>query len=171
MVARFVEKKGHRTLLKALRLLPHEYVAWFVGTGPLDVARLADSYGVVDRVRILGRLSDTDLKATYRAATLFCLPSETASSGDREGIPVSLMEAMSYGLPVITTRHAGIPELVPEILIEEGDAVGLAHEIQRVGQDPRLRKVLGQRNRELVSARFSPANVNRLIALFGEWAM
>ena len=170
-VARLVEKKGHRTLLQALRRLPEKYEAWFVGSGPLDVARIAKLYGVSDRVRMLGRLDDSELQASYRAATIFCLPSETTRSGDREGIPVSLMEAMAYGLPVIATRHAGIPELVSEVLVDEGDPESLARGIDRLGRDPLLREELGRRNRELARRRFSSENVTRLKVLFEEWAL
>ena len=170
MVARFVEKKGHRTLLEALSRLPEEYEAWLVGSGSVDVASLADSLGVAHRVKILGRLSDADLQAAYRGATMFCLPSETTASGDREGIPVSLMEAMAYGLPVIATRHAGIPELVAEILVEEGDAEALARGIEKLGRNPTLREALGRRNREFAASRFSRENVLRLKALLEGWA-
>jgi len=170
-VARLVEKKGHRTLLQALRRLPEKYEAWFVGSGPLDVARIAKLYGVSDRVRMLGRLDDSELQASYRAATIFCLPSETTRSGDREGIPVSLMEAMAYGLPVIATRHAGIPELVSEVLVDEGDPESLARGSGRLGRDPLLREELGRRKRELARRRFSSENVTRLKVLFEEWAL
>jgi len=170
MVARFVEKKGHRTFLRALSRLPEEYEAWLVGSGSLDVAALADSLGVAHRVKILGRLSDPDLQAAYRGATMFCLPSETTSSGDREGIPVSLMEAMAYGLPVIATRHAGIPELVPEILVDEGDVDALARGIDKLGRNPVLREELGRRNREVAASRFSRDNVLRLKTLLEGWA-
>jgi len=169
-VARFVEKKGHRTLLEALGLLPKRYEAWLVGGGPVDVAGIAKSFGVADRVRILGRLDDSGLQASYRAANIFCLPSETTQGGDREGIPVSLMEAMAYGLPVVATRHAGVPELVSEVLVEEGDPEGLARGLDKLGSDPALRDELGRRNRELVRSRFSHENVLRLRTLFEEWA-
>ncbi len=145
MVARFVEKKGHRTFLRALSRLPEDYEAWLVGSGSLDVGALADSLGVAHRVKIFGRLSDPDLQAAYRGATMFCLPSEITYSGDREGIPVSLMEAMAYGLPVIATRHAGIPELVSEILVDEGDVDALARGIDKPGRNPALREELGRR--------------------------
>jgi len=169
-VARFVEKKGHRTLLTALSRLPEEYEAWLVGSGSLDVAAIAELCGVAHRVKILGRLSDSELQAAYRGATIFCLPSETTASGDREGIPVSLMEAMAYGLPVIATRHAGIPELVSEILVAEGDAEALARGIEKLGRDPTLREELGRRNREFAASRFSRENVLRLKTLLEAWA-
>src|SRR2546430_854186 len=159
MVARFVEKKGHRILFEALRRLPGNFEAWIVGAGPLDVRLLARRSGVATRVRFLGRLTDEDLERTYGAATVFCLPSETSVTGDQEGIPVALMEAMAHGLPVVATRHAGIPELVEEILVNEGDATQLALGLLQLGQSPELRVRLSQRNREIVASRFSRRNV------------
>jgi colanic acid/amylovoran biosynthesis glycosyltransferase len=165
-VARFVEKKGHRTLLEALSSLPPEYEACLVGSGPVDVRALAKSFGVEGRVRVLERLGDEDLQFAYRSANIFCLPSETPANGDHEGIPVALMEAMAYGLPVVATRHAGIPELVEEVLIDERDPVALARALLRLGSDDRLRAAQGRRNREVVAARFSRGNAFLLESLF-----
>jgi colanic acid/amylovoran biosynthesis glycosyltransferase len=165
-VARLVEKKGHGTLIRALAKLPANYEAWVVGTGPLDVRSIAKAAKVGDRVKVLGRLSDEQLQKTYQAATIFCLPSETSAEGDREGIPVALMEAMAHGLPVVATRHAGIPELVSEVLVEQGDVEGLAAALLQLGQNLDLRYRQGRKNREIVSARFSRRNVLLLKALF-----
>jgi len=165
-VARLVEKKGHRTLLEALARLPESYEAWIVGSGPLNVAAMAARLNVAHSVKILGKLSDSELQNAYRAATIFCLPSQTARDGDREGIPVAMMEAMAHGLPVVATRHAGIPELVSEVLVEEGDAGALAAALERVGRDPELRRELARRNREIVATRFSRGNTFLLKALF-----
>jgi len=165
-VARFVEKKGHRTLFRALADLPHDWEAWLIGDGPLDIRGLAASLGVADRVRVLGRVTDRDLQEAYRTATVFCLPSERSETGDQEGVPVALMEAMAHGLPVVATRHAGIPELVEETLVEEGDATGLARALQRIGEDPALAARQGRRNREIIESRFSRRNVFQLKQLF-----
>jgi len=165
-VARLVEKKGHHSLMRALSKLPQEYEAWIVGQGPLDVRAMAKAEDVENRVRVLGRLDDAQLQEVYRAATIFCLPSETTPEGDREGIPVALMEAMAHGLPVVATRHAGIPELVEEILVDQGDTDKLAGALLQLGRDPGLRARLGRRNREIVAARFSRRNVLLLKALF-----
>ena len=83
---------------------------------------------------------------------------------------MSLMEAMAYGLPVIATRHAGIPELVPEILVDEGDVDALARGIDKLGRNPVLREELGRRNREVAASRFSRDNVLRLKTLLEGWA-
>jgi colanic acid/amylovoran biosynthesis glycosyltransferase len=165
-VARRVEKKGHRTLIEAVARLPKRYEVWIVGGGPLDIGAMAETAGVKDRVRVLGPLSDEDLQSAYRAAAVFCLPSETTKEGDREGIPVALMEAMAYGLPVVATRHAGVPELVEEILVEEGSSKALADALLALGENPRRRLSSGRRNREIASSRFSPRNVLLLKSLF-----
>jgi glycosyltransferase involved in cell wall biosynthesis len=165
-VARLVEKKGHRTLIAALARLPLEFESVVVGRGSLNVQDLAEAAGVENRVHVRGAVNDQELQMAYRSATIFCLPSEGAPDGDREGIPVALMEAMAHGLPVVGTRHAGIPELVEEMLVDEGDVDGLAKCLLILGRDPDLRKRLGRKNREIVEARFSRANVLQLESLF-----
>ena len=165
-VARLVEKKGHSTLLRAISRLPKNYEAWLVGSGPLNVQALAIRLGVADRVRILGRISNAELDQLYRRADIFCLPSETAETGDREGIPVALMEAMAHALPVVATKHAGIPELVEEILVPEHDPGELSKALLRLGADAELRSTSGQRNYRIVQSRFSRANVLLLKSIF-----
>ncbi len=165
-VARFVEKKGHSTLLRAISRLPKNYEAWLVGSGPLNVEALAIRFGVADRVRILGRVSNAELDQLYRRADIFCLPSETAETGDREGIPVALMEAMAHALPVVATRHGGIPELVEEILVSERDPEELSEALLKLGADAELRTKSGQRNYRIVQSRFARANVLLLKSIF-----
>ena len=79
----------------------------------------AAKLGVSDRVRFTGGLPHARVQAELDAAHVFVLPSVTASDGDMEGVPVALMEAMAAGLPVLSTTHSGIPELI------EHDASGL----------------------------------------------
>lgn len=68
-------------------------------------------------------------------------------TGDEEGLPVSILEAMSYGLPVISTRHAGIPEAVVEaetgFLVEEGDCYEMSNQIVTLAQSVDLRSKFG----------------------------
>lgn len=165
-VARFVEKKGHRLFLQALAKLPEGYEAWIVGSGPLDVAGMARVLGIEDRVRILGRVDNDELEHAYDRADLFCLPSVISSQGDREGIPVALMEAMAHGLPVVASQHAGIPELVEATLVDEGDVDAIALAIKSLGEDLQLRVRQGERNREIIATRYSKRNALRLVSLF-----
>jgi len=165
-VARLVPKKGLQTLLEAISLLPLNYEAWIVGTGQLDIVGLVKRLDLEDRVRLYGGVSDAELAAIYELADIFCLPSETVADGDREGIPVVLMEAMAHALPVVATRHAGIPELVSEILVSERDPRQLADALLALGADRDLREAHGRQNYEIVLDRFSHKNVLLLISVF-----
>src|SRR5256886_17602349 len=135
-VARFVEKKGHTPLIRAIARLPRKYEAWIVGRGPLDVKSIAAAAGVADRVRVLGSLSDEDLQAVYEGATIFCLPSETTSEGDREGLPVALIEAMAHPVTVVASRNAGVLALVVRILVTEGDSVAVTQSLRELRGAP-----------------------------------
>ncbi|HEX2962736.1 MAG TPA: glycosyltransferase, partial [Ignavibacteriales bacterium] len=118
-VGRLVEKKGMADLLEAMarvkalrpklscRLL-------IVGEGPLErpLKQLSNKLGLAQEVSFLGVMSRTEIIRLLAEAQLFVLASRQASNGDAEGIPVALMEALAGGLPVITSNHEGIPELV-----------------------------------------------------------
>jgi colanic acid/amylovoran biosynthesis glycosyltransferase len=98
---------------------------------------------------------------------VFCLPSKTAPSGQKEGLPVSIMEAMAFSKPVVSTLHAGIPELVDSILVGEDDPEALAGAIRTYLADPALRSRDGARNREKVVRMHGPENVRDLVDAFG----
>lgn len=167
MVGEFREKKGHDVLFQAIKKLDRDdIVVWIVGEGPLDLRRMAKDAGVSDKVIFLGVLGPDLLAIVYDACDMLVQPSRTASDGDMEGIPAVLMEAMSRGKPVISTRHAGIPELVEEILIDERDSDALAEAIARLADDPDLRKKLGARNVEIVKKGFSAQAALQLGELF-----
>jgi colanic acid/amylovoran biosynthesis glycosyltransferase len=158
-VGRLTEVKGQDRLIDAAALVRRRTKVPFrvvlVGDGPLRPrieerirqARMGDHVTVVGHVQ---HQSD-GLVAHYRAADLFVLPSATA--GDRkEGIPGSLVEAMAAGLPVVSTRHAGIPSVVDDgaegVLVDEGplargDIGALADAIEALVVDAGLRARLG----------------------------
>lgn len=167
MVGEFREKKGHQILLSAVRKLGRKDLAlWLVGEGPLDVPGMVREMGLEDQTVFLGMVGKDMLNILYDSCDVFVLPSRTASDGDMEGIPAVLMEAMSRAKPVISTRHAGIPELVEEVLVDENDIDGLAEAIARLADDPELRHRLGQRNLEIVKTSFSDDAVLQLGELF-----
>jgi glycosyltransferase involved in cell wall biosynthesis len=163
IVGRFMERKGHDLLFQAVRGLGAEadnIEVWVAGLpGTVDVQQLAHDLGVEDKVRIFGSVTDQALDVLYQQCDIFCLPSRTDSQGVSEGLPVSLIEAMSHGKPVIATRLAGIPELVEEVLVDEGDVQGLAKALKRFIDDPELRRSSGARNQEIVKDRYSKQNV------------
>lgn len=115
-VARLVEKKGIAYGIRAVAALPDDLDVRYeiIGDGPLraDLEREIRSGGAGDRVRLVGPRDTRGVQAAMRTAHLFLAPSVTASTGDTEGIPVVLMEALASGLPVVSTRHSGIPELI-----------------------------------------------------------
>ena len=98
-------------------------------TGRLSWA-LAAELGVADKVAFHGFLDMKQLVELSRSAHFFVHPSQTAQDGNREGVPNSMLEAMCTGLPVLATRHGGIPEAIEDgvsgRLVGEGDANGLA---------------------------------------------
>lgn len=135
-VGRLVEKKGHLDLVKAFhRLLALDPAVRLeiVGDGPLGDALegYVESNGLGGSVTLTGALPHHEVIERLAASDAFVLCSRTASCGDREGTPTVLMEAQALGLPCVTTRHAGIPEVIPEsnhwLLAEEGDVDGIAH--------------------------------------------
>ncbi len=135
-VARLTEKKGIDVAIEACALLRQwdvdfEYV--IVGDGDSQPAlseaiRKAD---LAERVKLLGFKPQNEVRNHLMHADLFLLPSKTAADGDMEGIPVALMEAMATGLPVVSTEHSGIPELIQNGVTgwtaKEGDALSLAN--------------------------------------------
>lgn len=163
IVAEFREKKGHEILFAAVNKLKRkDIVVWVVGDGPLDVRKMAQEHGIEDHVVFLGMLGRDMLNILYDACDIFVLPSRVAADGDMEGIPAVLMEAMSHGKPVISTTHAGIPELVEEVLVKENDVDGLAEAISALADDSERRGCLGKRNLEIIRTAFSDQAVLRL---------
>ena len=116
-VASYEEVKGHRYLVEACARLRDQgvcFVCDLVGEGPLRkqvVAHIAEA-GLGDHIRVHGALPRAQVAATMQRADVAVLPSVLTDRGDREGIPVVLMEAMACGLPVVASRISGIPELV-----------------------------------------------------------
>ena len=136
-IGRFVEKKGHQYTLRALAVLrarrPDLPISFdLIGDGPLKSQMIAEAgaLGLDEVVTFHGALEHSDTLALLNRASIFVLPSVTSADGDMEGIPVSLMEAMARGMPVISTYHSGIPELVEDgqsgLLVPERDTNALA---------------------------------------------
>lgn len=175
-VGQLKEKKGFGFLIEAYRMLAEQGVdfrAEIIGEGPLRkrLQEAVDRAGLEDRVQLRGALPHSDVKEAYRWADLFVLPCVTASDGDRDGIPNVILEAMASGLPVVSTRHSGIPEAVEDgtsgLLIPPADSVSLAAALARLAADPELRRQYGEAGRKLVSEAFDlTGNVQALIGEF-----
>lgn len=119
--ARLVAKKGHAVLLEAVRSLVDrgtEVRLELAGDGPLeaDVRKRVSSLGLEGRVGFLGSVSAEEVRDGMAASDAVVLASRVAEDGDRDGLPVVLIEALALGVPAVSTRVAGIPELLtPEI--------------------------------------------------------
>jgi colanic acid/amylovoran biosynthesis glycosyltransferase len=145
-VGRAVPKKGFGDLLTALARLTAEGVPWrahLVGGGPLlDELRDQKSRLGLDDLEITGALQQTEIRHLLDQADVFVLPCIPAPDGDVDGIPVSLMEAMAAGCPVISTRVSGIPELLDDgdagLLVEPGSPDELAAALTRLAREPDL---------------------------------
>jgi glycosyltransferase involved in cell wall biosynthesis len=142
-VGRLVEKKGLDTLIDAMAALEPRDPALelaVIGDGPLkaDLERRAKAAGI--KARFEGWKSEAEVRKAMRRALLLAVPSRTASGGDSEGLPTVIMEAMALGVPVVATRHAGIPEIVSDRvtgrLVPEADPAALAEAILAVKSDP-----------------------------------
>jgi glycosyltransferase involved in cell wall biosynthesis len=138
--ALMVEKKGHVYLLEAVRLLADKgyvFACWLIGDGPLQemIEERIRQLELTTIVEMKGLLPLEEMKNIYRAnhVDAVVLPSIVTADNQKEGIPVSLIDALSYGVPVISTLTGGIPELVtPEvgILVAPRDSTELARSME-----------------------------------------
>lgn len=158
-VGRLVPKKGFDLLLRALPgilVRRPDAVVEIAGDGPeLDaLRRLAAELGVAKKVRFLGSVDRDRVRDLLGAAGVFVLPCRSDPSGDRDGIPVALMEAMASGVPAVSTRLSGVPELVRDgdtgVLCTPDDAGAIELAVTRVLADSRLAAGLSVRGRAFV---------------------
>ena len=124
-----------------------------------------------NHIHLAGPLPSAEIKELMNKAHIFLLASVTASDGDQEGIPVSLKEAMATGLPVISTRHSGIPELVQDgisgLLVPERDVDALAEKCEYLIQHPQRCMEMGRAGRKFVEENFEISKLNQgLVELY-----
>lgn len=172
-VGRLVPKKGYATLVSALAELAGRGVPFtcrIIGGGDLRdelEARLA-SVGIADRVELCGTRTQLEILDEYRRADIFVQASVVTPDGDRDGIPNSVLEAMSCGVAVVATDVAGIPEVVTDhrtgLLAHPADPIALADALAEAAGDRALRDHLGKSAREFVVDTFSRSECVRLPA-------
>ncbi|MEY7211780.1 colanic acid biosynthesis glycosyltransferase WcaL [Escherichia coli] len=173
-VARLTEKKGLHVAIEACRQLKEQGVAFryrILGIGPWErrLRTLIEQYQLEDVVEMPGFKPSHEVKEMLDDADVFLLPSVTGADGDMEGIPVALMEAMAVGIPVVSTLHSGIPELVEADksgwLVPENDARALAQRLAAFSQldSDELAPVV-KRAREKVEHDFNQQVINRELA-------
>ncbi len=165
-VGRLVEKKGLHWLIEAcarLRDQGIDFVCTIVGDGPqrADLEQLVQTHHLQDAVKLTGGLPHEKLRDFWRTANVFALPCMVAQDGNRDGIPVVLIEAMAAGIPVVSTSVSGIPELIEDgvtgMLVAPNEADQLSQAIARVLADPQLAVRLAEAGRRRVEQEYDLA--------------
>lgn len=175
---RLIEKKGLDVSLRAFAEFCRDYPeSRFViaGEGPLlePMRQLAAELGVADRVRFAGFLNGAALCRLYEESHAFLHPSRTTADQNQEGIPNSMLEAMATGLPVLATRHGGIPEAVRDggtgLLVPENDVPGMSANLRRLAREETLWQSLGAEAARDVRENFEQrAQIAKLEAIYDE---
>jgi len=166
-LGRIEDAKGVPELLKAfavLRMQVPDAELVCAGAGAVEAAAgRAAALGIADAVRFPGWLGEAQKRAWLARTAVFVLPSRA------EGLPMSLLEAMAAGVPVVASAVGGIPDVVKHgvngLLVAPGDPVDLVRALRRVFRDPPLAAKLGAAARETVRTGYTP---ERVLARLGE---
>jgi len=162
-VGSLVERKGVRYLIDALPLLPAQLHAKLVIIGDgAERSRLeaqVRARGLQHLVEVRGRVAEQELRRAYAAASVLVLPAIVDARGDTEGLGVVLLEAMSYGVPVIGSDLGGITDIVVDgqtgLLVPPQDSAALAAALERLATDRDLARRLGEAGAGHVRRHFS----------------
>ena len=151
------EAKGYMDFIRAFALIAGKYQDWKIvlaGNGEIDRARsLAANLGIAGQVVLPGWLTGEEKHRLFSEASALCLPSYA------EGFPMAVLDAMSYGLSVITTPVGGIPDVAQDgdnmLLFNPGDIRVLAEELERIISDTSCRKRLSAASIEFAKGVFN----------------
>ena len=171
MVGRLTAKKAPQATLRAFAKCHHQFPEThlrIVGDGPLlgECQQLVEELHLGAAVDFLGSQPADVVRQELSAADVFVQHSLTPDSGDREGWPVAIAEAAASGLPIVSTRHASIPEQVLDtetgFLVEEQDWQAMANRMVQLAQDPALRRAMGTRARQHIATWSTVDQVHKL---------
>jgi colanic acid/amylovoran biosynthesis glycosyltransferase len=174
MVGRFVEKKSPSSVVKAFKLVHEKFPdarLWMVGQGPLldETKKLVINLALEKSITLTGALKTDGIKQLLQQSRCFVQHSVTAHNGDKEGTPVTILEAGSSGLAIVSTRHAGIKEAVINgetgYLVEEYDIQGMADCMIKIAGDALLASQLGVKEAAYIRANYEIKD--RIITLSG----
>lgn len=177
-VGRMVEKKGFDTLIDACEILKKKKQSFHLeiaGAGPLfnDLQRQIINKNLSEEISLIGPLPHASIPDWLKKKDIFVLPCKKDKQGDMDGIPVVLMEAMAMGVPVISSRISGIPELVEDgitgLLIDEDDPEALSLSMAKIISDKHMRGMITKNAIKKVKQEFELSkNVTHLSNLFRE---
>ncbi len=174
---RLVEKKGIQYAIQAVAKAIKTYNSihyQIIGDGPLkpELKTLIQALNLSEHVELSGWQDQSEIIRSLNKAHIFLAPSVTSLSGDQEGIPVAIMEAMAHGLPILSTQHSGIPELVEHgqsgYLAAERDTDQLAYYLIQLLQDPHRWVPMGLSGRAQVEANFNIQDLTKQLISYYE---
>lgn len=164
-VGSFIEKKGFQDALTAVGLLSNgmrnNLRYRLVGDGPMRerYMEIVEKCGLSQNVVFFGKLTQDRVIEEYQKADIYIHPSVQSSEGDDEGIPTVIMEAQSCSLPVVSTFHTGIPEIVEDgvsgLLSKEHDCADISSNLTKLIIDSQRRLEMGNAGREIVLKEFN----------------
>ena len=169
-VGRFVEKKGFDDLIEACRLLREkrrEFECLIVGGGPLEMTLQAqiERAELRDHVKLIGPQPQTEVRRMLAASQVFVLPCVPEQGGGSDNLPTVIMEAMMCGVPVISTRVAGVPEMIHHgengLLVAARNPSALAMALEQLLRDNVLADKFGVRGHGTAVAKFAIENSTR----------
>ena len=177
-VGRMVETKGFRDLLLAVKKLKNDgkpVELTLIGGGEKldEFKELASDSQIADLVKFTGALPQNEVRTAMMNCDLFVLAASVSPKGDRDGIPVVLMESLALGIPTISTDVSGIPELIKNfetgLLVPEKNSDALSDAMLLFIHDNDMRKRLSLAGRKLVEDQFNvETNATTLLDLIGE---
>lgn len=171
-VGGLVPKKSPITLLKAFVValsMGSKYDLTIMGDGPLrdECEQFISANNLKDRVKLLGQVDHEEVVLAMQMHSIFVQHSVTSEDGNKEGTPVAVLEAQAMQLPVISTRHAGIPDVVVEgktgFLVEENDFELMGKMMFQLEMDAETRKKMGVEAYKWVTENWTSAHhLNRI---------
>ena len=171
-VGRMVEKKAPLLTLEAFSRVAQKYPdarLRYIGDGPLmrSCEKFVQENGLADKVDFLLARKPDYIAQALQQACCFVQHSITAADGDSEGTPVAILDAGLAGVPVVSTRHAGIADVVVDgetgFLVEEGDVAGMAARMESLLADPAMAHEMGRKASEHVLKNYAvPVTINQL---------
>jgi glycosyltransferase involved in cell wall biosynthesis len=160
-IGRLVEKKGCGYLLRAMQRVQNRHTnarLVIIGDGPLRKSLEQYAQELKLDCSFLGAQSQDVVRKHLQSASALCVPSVTARNGDSEGLPIAILEALCMKVPVVASRHAGIPEAVLDgetgLLASERDEKELAEQILRFLTDEPFRNACTRRGSDWIATQF-----------------
>jgi glycosyltransferase involved in cell wall biosynthesis len=162
------DKKGVQDLIKSAKyFVKEDFIIYIAGEGELAKYRKqTQELNLANKINFLGWIDGAKKDKLFREADIFVLPSYY------EDLPMSILEAMSYGLPIISTNIAGIPELVTEgsngYLVTPGDVKSLANRLKKLILNKKLRETMGKHSINIIKTKYEKSLIEqKIINLYG----